>query len=175
MKKSCLTLPLFCLISLVLSVAFSPAQAAGDITPVPALVTDVDPTGTNVRSAPSDEVTGVIPFSQGPRIVLLLESRNGWFHVKSFPVEEYEIDGATTVPGEGWMHGSVLALNASPSEDGALWLSSAPRHDSRDIMQIAAYTPLRPLERQGEWIKVSVTLHGKRADLWAHEERVSPA
>lgn len=173
MKKNCLTLALSCLISLVLAVGVLPAHATEIVSPVPALVSDADPAGTNLRSAPSGEVLGVMPFSSGPRIVQILESKKGWFKVRPFPMEEYEVEGAATVPAEGWMHGSVLALCPCASEDGDPWLYVSPTWRADTDIQIPAGSPLRPLERRGEWFKVRVAQNGKPVERWLHEQQAA--
>ena len=173
MKKRCLSLVLICVACLFLSAGVSSSWAADDVSPVPALVSDADKAGTNLRSSPSGEVLGAVPFSHGPRIVRVLESKKGWFRVSPFPIEEYELDGASTVPAEGWMHGSVLALCPCPSEDGDPWLYIAPNWQAGTDMQLPGASPLRPLERRGEWLKVRAVKDGKAVDRWVHEQQVS--
>ena len=171
MKKRCLSLALLCFACLLLNVGICPAWAA-DVSPVPALVADADPAGTNLRSAPSGKVAAVMPFASGPRIVLVLESQKGWFCVTPFPVEEYEVEGASTVPAEGWMHGSVLALCPCPSEDGDPWLYTAPNWQAMTDVRLPGASPLRPLERKGEWLKVRTEKDGKAVERWVHEQQV---
>ena len=173
MKTRCLSLALSCLACLILTIGICPAGAADNVSPVPALVSDADAAGTNVRVSPSGEVACVMPFAAGPRIVRVLESKKGWFRVRPFPIEEYELEGASTVPAEGWMHGSVLALCPCPSEDGAPWLYVSPSWNAETDMRIAGATPLRPLERRGEWLKVRAVKDGKAVELWLHEQQVS--
>ena len=172
MKTRCLSLALTCLACLLLAIGICPAGASDDVSPVPALVSDADPAGTNVRVAPSGEVACVMPFASGPRIVRVLESKKGWFRVLPFPIEEYEIEGASTVPAEGWMHGSVLALCACASEDGDPWLYVAPGWNADSDIKIPEGTPLRPLERKGEWLKVRTSQNGKSIVRWANEQQV---
>ncbi|MBR5883415.1 MAG: hypothetical protein IKY97_08105 [Mailhella sp.] len=173
MKTRCLSLALTCLACLLLAIGICPAGASDDVSPVPALVSDADKAGTNLRSAPSGEVLGVLPFSPAPRLVLVLDSQKGWFRVKPFPIEEYELEGASTAPAEGWMHGSVLALCPCPSEDGDPWLYTAPRWDAETDIRVPGAVPLRPLERRGEWFKVRAVKDGKAVERWLHEQQVS--
>ena len=173
MKMRCLSLALSCLACLILTIGICPAGASDAVSPVPALVSDPDTSGTNVRVSPSGEVACVMPFSHGPRIVQVLGSKKGWFRVKPFPVEEYEVEGASTAPSEGWMHGSVLALCPCPSEDGDPWLYTAPRWNAETDIRIPGAVPLRPLERKGEWLKVRAMKGGKAVDRWVHEQQVS--
>ncbi len=149
------------------------APCLAEVSAVPALVSDADPAGTNLRSAPSGDVLGAVPFSPGPRIVLVLESKKGWFRVKPFPVEEYEVEGAYTAPAEGWMHGSVLALCPCPSEDGDPWLYTAPNWQAETDIQLPGASPLRPLERRGEWLKVRAVKNGKAVERWMHAQQAS--
>ena len=165
MKKLSLLIAVFLL-------AFCAAPCLAEVSAVPALVSDADKAGTNLRSAPSGEVLGVVPFSPGPRLVLVLESQKGWFRVRPFPVEEYELEGASTVPAEGWMHGSVLALCPCPSEDGDPWLYTAPRWQAEADVRIPGASPLRPLERKGAWLKVRAVKDGKAVERWVHEQQV---
>ena len=162
---------LFLLFSAVF-LAFFAAPCLAEVSPVPALVSDADTAGTNLRAAPSGEVLGVLPFSTGPRIVRVLESKKGWFRVCPFPIEEYEIEGASTVPAEGWMHGSVLAFCACASEDGAPWLYVSPRWNADSDITVPEDTPLRPLERKGEWLKVRTSQNGKSVERWVNEQQV---
>ena len=155
--------------------AFFAAPCLAEVSAVPALVSDADPAGTNVRVAPSGEVACVMPFASGPRIVRVLESKKGWFRVLPFPIEEYEIEGASTVPAEGWMHGSVLALCPCPSEDGDPWLCTAPRWDAETDMRVPGASPLRPLERKGEWLKVRTSQNGNSVERWVNEQQVTPS
>ncbi len=172
MKTRCLSLALGCLACLILTIGICPAGASEAVSPVPALVSDSDSVGTNVRVSPSGEVACVMPFASGPRMVLVLESKKGWFRVRPFPVEEYELEGASTVPAEGWMHGSVLALCPCPSEDGDPWLYAAPRWNAETDIRVPGAVPLRPLERKGEWLKVRAVKDGKAADRWVNEQQV---
>ena len=173
MKTRCLSLALTCLACLLLAIGICPAGASDDVSPVPALVSDADKAGTNLRSAPSGEVLGVLPFSPAPRLVLVLDSQKGWFRVRPFPVAEYELEGASTVPAEGWMHGSVLALCPCPSEDGDPWLYRAPNWQAETDVQLPGASPLRPLERKGELLKLRAVKDGKAVDHWVHEQQVS--
>ena len=173
MKKRCLSLAPSCLACLILTIGICPAEASDAVSPVSALVSHSDTSGTNVRVSPSGEVACVMPFSHGPRIVQVLGSKKGWFRVKPFPVEEYEVEGAATVPAEGWMHGSVLALCPCPSEDGDPWLYVSPSWDAETDIRIAGAVPLRPLGREGEWLKVHVVKDGKAVERWLHEQQVS--
>ena len=166
MKKLSLLIAVFLL-------AFCAAPCLAEVSAVPARVSDADKAGTNLRSAPSGEVLCAVPFSHGPRIVRVLESKKGWFRVKPFPVEEYEVEGASTAPSEGWMHGSVLALCPCPSEDGDPWLYTAPRWNAETDIRIPGALPLRPLERRGEWLKVRAVKDGKSVDRWVHGQQVS--
>ena len=152
---------------------FFAAPCLAEVPAVPALVSDADKAGTNLRSAPSGEVLGVMPFSPGPRMVLVLESQKGWFRVRPFPVAEYELEGASTAPNEGWMHGSVLALCPCPSEDGDPWLYVAPRWQAETDVRIPGASPLRPLERKGEWLKVRAVKNGKAVERWMHAQQAS--
>ena len=172
MKKRCLSLVLICVACLFLSAGVSSSRAADEVSPVPALVSDADKAGTNLRSAPSGEVLCAVPFSHGPRIVRVLESKKGWFRVRPFPIEDYELEGASTVPAEGWMHGSVLALCPCPSEDGDPWLYMAPNWQAETDIRIPGSSPLRPLERKGEWLKVRTSQNGKTVDRWVNEQQV---
>lgn len=162
---------LFLLFSAVF-LAFFAVPCLAEVSAVPALVSDADPAGTNLRAAPSGEVLGVLSFGTGPRIVRVLESKKGWFRVRPFPLEEYEIEGASTVPAEGWMHGSVLALCACASEDGDPWLYVLPRWDADSDIKVPEDTPLRPLERKGEWLKVRTSQNGTSVDRWVNEQQV---
>ena len=172
MKTRCLSLALTCLACLLLAIGICPAGASDDVSPVPALVSDADKAGTNLRSAPSGEVLGVLPFSPAPRLVLVLDSQKGWFRVLPFPIGEYELEGASTAPAEGWMHGSVLALCPCPSEDGDPWLYTAPRWDAETDIRVPGAVPLRPLERKGAWLKVRAVKDGKAVERWVHEQQV---
>ena len=172
MKTRCLSLALSCLACLILTIGICPAGAADNVSPVPALVSDADAAGTNVRVCPSGEVACVMPFAAGPRIVRVLESKKGWFRVHPFPIEEYELEGASTVPAEGWMHGSVLALCPCPSEDGDPWLYVSPSWQDESDVRIPGASPLRPLERKGEWLKVRTSQNGKTVDRWVNEQQV---
>lgn len=173
MKKRCLSLALMCVACLFLIAGIPSSWAADDVSPVPALVSDSDMAGTNMRVSPSGDVACVIPFASGPRVVLVLESKKGWFRVRPFPVEEYELEGSYTVPAEGWMHGSVLALCVCPSEDGAPWLYTAPNWQAETDIQLPGASPLRPLERRGEWLKVRAAKNGRSSERWVHEQQVS--
>lgn len=172
MKKYLLILALACLAFLPLGTGGSLAQAEG--WAVPALISDADPSGTNLRAAPSGSVAAVLPFTPGPRIVLVAQdSQKGWFRVKPFPVEGYELEGVATVPAEGWMHGSVLALCACGSEDGDPWLYTAPSWDAGADVQVAECSPLRPLEIRGEWLKVRTVKDGRSVDRWMHAQQAA--
>ena len=152
--------------------AFFAAPCLAEVSAVPVLVSDADPAGTNLRAAPSGDVLAVLPFSAGPRIVRVVESKKGWFRVQPFPIEEGEIEGASTVPAGGWMHGSVLALCACASEDGDPWLYAAPRWNADSDIKVPEGTPLRPLERKGEWLKVRTSQNGKSVERWVNEQQV---
>ena len=125
----------------------------------PLLINDADPAGTNLRQTPGGEVIAVIPSAPDGKIrqVRAVESRNGWFHVLA----------QEQAPLEGWMHGSVLAVCAYPTEDGNASLYAEPGGSEEPLFRVPPTTPMRPLEKKGDWLKVRCTSDsGKTTDAW---------
>ncbi len=121
------------------------------------LVVDKDPKGTNVRDTPSGKVVHVIPQAD-MRLATVSASRKGWFKVQA--------DGAS-----GWMHGSVLGICASGTEDGDPSLIKNPDNQSPPLLRIAQGSPVSLLALQGRWLKVRyVDAKGTKHDGWLPEQ-----
>lgn len=158
MKKISVPMVVFCLSALlVTSVGMAADETFQDSFPL--LINDADPAGTNLRQTPGGEVIAVIPSAPDGKIrqVRAVESRNGWFHVLA----------QEQAPVEGWMHSSVLAVCAYPTEDGNAALYAEAGGSGVPLCRVPSTTPMRPLERKGDWLKVRYTADsGKTTDAW---------
>jgi len=157
-KKTSVSMIVFCLSALLFaSVGMASDENVQDSFPL--LISDPDPAGTNLRQTPGGRIIAVIPSEPDGKMrqVRAIESRNGWFHVLA----------KEQAPVEGWMHGSVLAVCAYPTEDGNAALYAEAGESEEPLCRVSPTTPMRPLERKGGWLKVRYTSDsGKTTDAW---------
>lgn len=175
MNRKRLHLALVFLVSFFVLFLCAQPAAAGEGWSLPVLVVDADKAGTNVRAAPSGKVIFTLPYAEGPRIVRVQEAHGKWFRIEPFEIADFDLENASTVPAGGWMHGSVLALCPCASEDGDPWLYDVPSFDAYTPVKVKDLTPLRPLERRGEWFRVSPLFSKGKSAYWVHEQQVTPS
>ena len=54
-------------------------------------------------------------------------------------------------------------------------VSAVPALVSDSDIKVPEDTPLRPLERKGEWLKVRTSQNGKSVERWVNEQQVTPS
>lgn len=113
-----------------LAALLAPPCAARTAVPacsISAYLADSDPTGTNIRSAPSSASKIVSRVAAGTdAVVEIVGQRGGWFRVSA--VREVGDRDATLFEGNGWIHRSVLGIDVA-NEDPRLY--AFPRKGAR--------------------------------------------
>ena len=115
-----------------------------------AFVADPDPSGMNVRAAPSTRapVLHVIP-SNSSGVAVVREQRGTWFRIAAITDAE---TGASLFRGEGWVHSSLLGLDVATNDPR---LYAAPDLGSRLVETLLpAETPVTLIGCSGRWAKV---------------------
>ena len=116
----------------------------------------VDSGNTNVRNAPGGQVIRQLPQA-GIYTLVVYAPQNGWWRILNGVVEEMD-EGAIEIPGEAWIHSSVIGLSTRNYDGKALPLRSEPRADASVAGRITLPEDLvRPLDisEDGKWVKVS--------------------
>lgn len=153
----------------VIAVTMLAASAQATIEP---FVHDTTSTGTNIRVEPRGKIALTLPA--GSYMLTLSNPQGGWWEVKDiFEAEEgndmtERLHGSKT--GKYYIHYSVVAF-ATRNYGGQLYfLREKPDPKSRAILRFKEEMLLRPIDVNGEWIRVR-TLDGKY-DGWIHTEQL---
>ena len=142
---------------LFLTFLFATVLAAGAQDTFSAFLSDDDIT-TNIRNSPNGAV--VISLSSEECYVFdLATPRNGWWRVVSFwNAENYDED--TSLEGsdtnEYWIHYSVLAVDTRNYGGQTIYLRDAPDEDAAIVAQFDEEMRFRPVDIQGDWVKVKL-------------------
>lgn len=139
-----------------------------------AYICDKSGTPTNVRNAPKGKVVKSLPEIDGGYVVTLLEVKNNWWRID--PVIDIYGDEDDYVKLQGsktgyWVHNSVLQFNIAGDHTNVL--RATPSSKGKPLKIDTTYlleTGLRPLQIQGEWIKVETT--DKRFMGWMPIDRI---
>lgn len=156
-KKTFVLLTLLCWLSLSLS-----AQSLG--------VYISDPNGpyTNIRNAPKGKVVCKIPTNVTAMIGIETPTK-GWWKIIGTTYdtgdEEGHLSGSTT---GYWIHYSVLGIGTRNYGSETLYLRQSPSATAPVVFQFNDERTLRPMEIQGEWVKVQ-TEDGKFTG-WIEDE-----
>lgn len=149
-----------------------------------AFITDRDPSGTNIRAAPSPRgrVLRRIPnsrFEAGERVapeMRVLGSRNGWFLVSDVGWGGYDLPASTLFPGVGWIVGSRLSavfehphLLAEPRLESARLAPLYGELPNGHVFGSDSLPPPRLHDCTGSMVEVTYQLPGRGPMRgWAH-------
>ena len=143
---------------LVILMATAFSVSAQDV--LEAMLCDVDKT-TNIRNSPSGSV--VMQLDNEKSYVFALTSpQNGWWKILTLWNAEDEEDGtalAGSATGEYWVHYSVLGVDTRNYGGEELHLRAAPDEDANVVYSFTEELELRPMDIQGDWVKVKVEEH----------------
>lgn len=140
-----------------------------------AYIFDETGTPTNVRNAPNGKLVQKLPNIDGGYVVSLLEVKNNWWKIDPV-VEIYGGEDEDHVNLKGsttgyWVHYSVLAFTIAGEQENVLRKTPSPRGKLLKLTPSYLFeVGLRPLEIQGEWIKVITT--DKRYTGWMPIDRI---
>lgn len=115
-----------------------------------------DFTATNVRNAPNGEVVRQLPAG-GIYTLTVCNPKGGWWQILNGYVEAMDED-AIEIPGEVWVHSSVLGLSTRNYGRQALPLRAEPRANAPETGRITVAEDLvHPLDvtNDRKWVKVS--------------------
>lgn len=114
-----------------------------------------DGSATNVRNAPNGQVVRQLPVA-GIYTLAVCNPKDGWWQILNGVVEE--IDGETIeIPGEAWIHSSVIGASLRNYGGEPMQLRSEPRRNASVTGRITVQEDLvRPLDitDDGDWVKV---------------------
>ncbi len=150
----------------VLLPVLSVGAAASEVTEIPhgavscsgsVYTVDPDPGGTNVRSSPrkNTPVLIVIPNDSESTVVDLSASFEDWLLIHS----ARGVTSGFWFQGEGWVHGSLLAVRAVHPSGRSVPLYSKPDVKSPVIETIAKETEVRLAGCKGDWMQVRIGKH----------------
>ena len=125
-----------------------------------AYIYDTSGTPTNVRNAPNGKVVQKLPEVDGGYVVSLIEVKNKWWKIDPV-IEIYGDEDDENLQLKGsktgyWVHYSVLQLNIAGDPENVLRATPKGKPlklETSYLLEVG----LRPLEIQGEWIKVVTT------------------
>lgn len=159
MKKSFLLL----LVSMLMPVIAS-AQ-------VYAYIIDNDGANTNIREAPGGKVVYQLPTDQS-FVVELLKFKGNWWKISEVVSREGDDPAEITLTGSKkgyWIHNSLLQFTVAGDPTG--FLHTRPSKNARRIiLDDSTELELRPLEKNGQWVKV-VTTNGRYTG-WMHSDKI---
>ncbi len=156
---------------------------------VSAFITDKDPKGLNVRSAPNKEVISRIPYKtyqpETPITVHIIDAQKSWLKIDRWT------DGLTTgtFQGEAWVYSKLIATSVKGDEEikvyggseGAYQRRVASVHEQPTLEapivgQINADNQtVNIIDCQGEWIFITgKMLDGKPVKGWLPPNRQCP-
>ncbi len=142
---------------LLIAILFATALTAGAQSTFTAFLSD-DDVMTSIRNSPKG--AAVIWLSSEDFYVFdLATPRNGWWRVVSFwNAENYDedtsLEGSNT--GEYWIHYSVLAVDTRNYGGQTIYLRAAPDEDAAVVAQYDEEMRFRPVDIQGDWVKVKL-------------------
>lgn len=105
------------IISNLLTISFATETNPPNRCDVSAFITDKDPKGLNVRSAPDKNVISRIPYKsyqpEQPITVHIVDVKTGWLKIDRWT------DGLTTgqFAGEAWIYGKLVAVSVKGDEN----------------------------------------------------------
>ena len=130
------------------------AQTSSSSAALACFVSDF--TATNVRNAPAGEVVRQLPAG-GTYTLAVCHPRNGWWQIVNGVVEAMEEDDIE-IPGEAWIHSSVLGLSTRNYGRQVLSLRAEPRANAAVTGRITVAEDLvhpQDVTEDLKWVKVS--------------------
>jgi hypothetical protein len=177
------------IIANLLTVCFAEENNQPARCDVSAFITDKDPKGLNVRSAPDKNVISRIPYKnyqpEQPITVHIVDAKTGWLKIDRWT------DGLTTgkFAGEAWIYGKLVAVSIKGDENIKIYggPEGATTHLVANIHEKpAAETPLlgqldaenqlvNVLDCQDKWILTAgKMLDGKLLKGWLAPQQQCP-
>jgi hypothetical protein len=177
------------IISSLLTVSFATENNSVSRCDVSAFITDKDPKGLNVRSAPSKNVISRIPYKsyqpEQPITVHIVDVKTGWLKIDRWT------DGLTTgkFAGEAWIYSKLVAVTVKGDDnikiyggpEGATTRLVAGVHEKPSVEtpllgQLDAENQLvNILDCQGQWILTEgKMLDGKLLKGWLAPQQQCP-
>lgn len=119
-----------------------------------AYVTDPDPKGTNIRSAPNKGAPVVRTVQAGGGAVVKITGYSGgWFQISR--AETVGDEEKTVFQGRGWVHSSLLGLDVGNNGYGPPGLYAAPSKQSRVLKRLKPdEDAIKLLACKDTWAKV---------------------
>jgi SH3-like domain-containing protein len=119
-----------------------------------AYVTDPDPNGANVRSAPNKSAPVVKTLPGASDIVVKITGYSGgWFEISR--AETVGDDEKVVFRGRGWIHSSLLGLSVGNNGYGPPALYAAPSKQSRVLKRLKPdEDAIKLLACKDDWAKV---------------------
>ena len=142
---------------IIFTLLFLTALSAGAQDTFTAFLWDND-LMTNLRDSPKGSV--VITVSADDAYVFdITTPRNGWWRVVSYYNaanydEDTSLEGSST--GEYWIHYSVIAVSSRNYGGEDIYLRDAPDEDANLVAIFNEEVILRPMDIQGDWVKVKL-------------------
>lgn len=177
------------IISNLLTVSFATENNPTNRCNVSAFITDKDPKGLNVRSAPDKNVISRIPYKsyqpEQPITVHIIDAKTGWLKIERWT------DGLTTgkFAGDAWIYGKLVAVSVKGDENVKVYggTEGATTHLVAGVHEKpAAETPLlgqldaenqlvNILDCQDQWILTEgKMLDGKLLKGWLAPQKQCP-
>ena len=132
----------------------TPVKEKGcDASDVDVYINDSDDSGINIRKSPNGEVVLKLTKTEDDEFFLkLIERQDGWFKIKG-PIGGMESD--IEIPSnEGWIHGSVIAVNTRNYGNQDLELLDNPKNGNLVGVIKEESHGLRLKDLCGSWVQV---------------------
>ena len=123
-----------------------------------AYISDDDPTGlTNIRNKPMGAAVLKLK-SDDIHIVSLTSPQDGWWKILELWTVEDDVTASLkgSDTGEYWIHYSVLGIGTRNYGGQCLMLRDAPSEDANVVYSITKELELKPMDVDGDWVKVKV-------------------
>ncbi len=113
---------------------------------------DPDTTGiTNIRKQPKGKIIATLDGKKSDYIIWVTKAEKGWFKIEN-PIEGTE-ENITLPNNEGWIHGSVIAVDTRNYGQQHLKLLDRPEN-GKVVTIIKKEVKLKPIDMCNDWIKV---------------------
>lgn len=169
---------IFSVIACVIGLAFHADENENPFNPLG--LTDcigafiADKTDTNLRATPGGKIVETIPHSDN-YVVTVCKPTNGWWQIVYISnIEGKEIEVPEAEGKRWWIHSSVLALGTRNYGRQWVHLYSSPSDKAKVVFKSRDELTVTPLDLKdnGDWVKVSVIIKGKKYVGWIEAENL---